>query len=362
MSGRGPQAKSGLRAAAFPVACARVHDVIELTQALCAIPSVTGDEAAVVDEVARRLQAMGAQVTRQRVGDTPGRDNVLATAGAAPQVLFTTHLDTVPPFLPPRIEGGRLHGRGVIDAKGIAAAMLCAFERLLGAGETRVAIMFVVGEETDSDGAKAAAQGFMPKVRHFIDGEPTDGVLVSAMKGVMAFELACEGKAAHSAYPEAGHSAVHQLLGDLSRLLGEPWPATAEAGQTTLNVGLVEGGVAPNVLAPHAKAVCVMRTTTDAAALLGRVRALLAPSTTLTVRTQSGPQRLVTLPGLPTKVVAFGSDVPHLSHRASGGPLLVGPGSILDAHTAHESVALDELRAAVELYHTLARRLLEETP
>lgn len=337
-----------------------VHDVIELTQALCAIPSITGDEAAVVNEVARRLHAMGAQVARQQVGDTPGRDNLFATAGAAPELVLTTHLDTVPPFLPPRLEGDRLHGRGVVDAKGIAAAMLCAFERLRAAGETRVALLFVVGEETDSDGAKAAAQGFLPKVRWFIDGEPTDGVLVSAMKGVMAFELAAEGKAAHSAYPEAGHSAVHQLVGDLSRLLEEPWPSTEEAGQTTLNVGLVEGGVAPNVLAPHAKAVCVMRTTSDADPLLARVRSLLTPSTRLSVRTKSSPQRLVTPPGLPTKVVAFGSDVPHLSPRATEGPLLVGPGSILDAHTDHESIALAELRAAVDLYETLARRLLAQ--
>ena len=337
-----------------------VHDVIELTQALCAIPSVTGDEAGVVDEVARRLKALGAQVTRQSVGDTPGRDNLLATAGAPPEILLTTHLDTVPPFLPPRLHDGRLFGRGVIDAKGIAAAMICAFERLLAAGETRVALLFVVGEEADSDGAKAAAAGFMPTVRHFINGEPTDGVLVSAMKGVLAFELKALGKAAHSAYPEAGHSAVHQLLADLCRLVAEPWPLTDEAGQTTLNIGLLEGGVAPNVLAPHARAICVMRTTTDADLLEARIRSLLSPGTDLSLRTKSSPSRLVTLPGLPSKIVAFGSDVPHLSPCVSGGPLLVGPGSILDAHTEHESVAVGELRAAVDQYELLARRLLEE--
>lgn len=337
-----------------------MHDVIELTQALCAIPSITGDEAAVVDEVARHLHALGARVTRQQVGDQRGRANLLATAGVAPELVLTTHLDTVPPFIAPRLVGDRLHGRGVVDAKGIAAAMMCAFERLLVAGETRVALLFVVGEETDSDGAKAAAQGLLPQVRWFIDGEPTDGVLVSAMKGVMAFELTADGKAAHSAYPEAGHSAVHQLIEDLSRLLAERWPATEEAGQTTINVGLVEGGVAPNVLAPHAKAVCVMRTTSDADQVLERVRAVLSPSTRVSVRTKSSPQRLVTLPGLPTKVVAFGSDVPHLSPRATEGPLLVGPGSILDAHTEHESIALADLRAAVDLYQTLACRLLAE--
>ena len=335
-----------------------MHDVIELTQALCAIPSVTGEEAAVVDDVARRLRALGATVTRQQVGATPGRDNLLSTTGRPPELLLTTHLDTVPPHLAPRLEGDRLCGRGVADAKGIAAAMICAFERLVASGETRVGLMFVVGEETDSDGAKAAAAGFMPKVRWFINGEPTDGVLVSAMKGVLAFELSVEGKAAHSATPEAGHSAVHQLIVDLSRLTSEPWPLSADAGQTTLNVGLIEGGVAPNVMAPHATAVCVMRTTVDADLLLARIRALLTPSTRLTVRTKSSPQQLVTLPGEQSKVVAFGSDVPHLSSLASHGALLVGPGSILDAHTAHESIALADLRAAVDLYERLARRLL----
>lgn len=334
-------------------------DVLELTQALCAIPSVTGDEAAVVDDVARRLQALGATVTRQRVGEPVGRDNVLATAHGVPEILLTTHLDTVPPFVPPRLQGDRLFGRGVIDAKGIAAAMMGAFERLLQSGETRVALLFVVGEETDSDGAKAAAAGFMPRVRHFINGEPTDGVLVSAMKGVLAFELEAEGKAAHSAYPEAGHSALHQLIADLARLNAEPWPLTDEAGQTTLNVGVFEGGVAPNVLAPHARAVCVMRTTTDADALEARIRGLLSPGTRLSLRTKSSPSRLVTLPDLPSKIVAFGSDVPHLSPCVSDGPLLVGPGSILDAHTAHESVAVADLRAAVDQYEMLARRLLK---
>lgn len=335
-----------------------MYDVIELTQALCAIPSITGAEAAVVDDVARRLQAIGLTVRRQQVGDSAGRDNLLATAGRDPEVLLTTHLDTVPPFLPPRVEGDRLYGRGVADAKGIAAAMICAFERLLASGEQRVGLLFVVGEETDSDGAKAAAAGFMPRVRWFIDGEPTDGAQASAMKGVLAFELVTEGRAAHSAYPEAGHSAVHQLIADLSRLTSEPWPVTDEAGQTTLNVGHIEGGVAPNVMAPHAKAVCVLRTTADADLLLARVRALLTPSTRLTVRTKSSPQRLVTLPGEPTKVVAFGSDVPHLSALASSGALMVGPGSILEAHTAHESVLLAELRAAVDQYQRLALRLL----
>lgn len=336
-------------------------DVVGLTVDLCTIPSLTGDEAAVVDDVATRLKKLGAKISTQRVGDITGRDNLLAVSGdKAPEILLTTHLDTVPPFLPPRLikdaDGERLVGRGVIDAKGIAAAMISAWERLLAAGETRVGLLFVVGEETNSDGAKAAAQGFCPPVRYFIDGEPTDGTLVRAMKGVLAFELEVEGKAAHSAYPEAGKSALHQLITDLHRLQIEPWHDDPDLGKTTLNVGVVEGGVAPNVLAPHAQAVCVLRTTADADALEGRIRSLLSPSTKMTVRTKSGPQRLVTLPGEETKVVAFGSDVPHLSPL--GRALLVGPGSILDAHTSHEGVRTEDLRRAVDTYQALCRRLL----
>jgi acetylornithine deacetylase len=334
-----------------------VLDVVQLTQELCSIPSVTLAEADVIDYVSTRLKKLGAKVMHQRVGDPAGRGNILAVTGdKPPELLFTTHLDTVPPFIPPRIEGDTLWGRGVIDAKGAASAMITAWERLVTSGETRVALMFVVGEETDSDGAKAAASGFAPNVKYFIDGEPTDGVLVSAMKGVMAFELEAKGKAAHSAYPEAGHNALHQIIADIARLQGEPWPNDPQVGQTTLNVGVLHGGVAPNVLAPQAEAVCVMRTTIDADVLEQRIRALLSPTTAMRVRTKSSPQFLVTLPDEPTKVVAFGSDVPHLT--GIGRPVLVGPGSILDAHTSHEHVALKDLHSAVELYEKLAIRLL----
>ncbi|HEY4221506.1 MAG TPA: M20/M25/M40 family metallo-hydrolase [Myxococcota bacterium] len=337
-------------------------DVVELTQALCTIPSITGDEAAVCDDMAARLRKLTPRVTTQNVRGPDGkaivgRDNLLALSGdAPPQILLTTHLDTVPPFLPPKLEGDQLVGRGVIDAKGIAAAMVCAWEKLLAAGETRVGLLFVVGEETDSDGAKAAASGFAPQVQFVVDGEPTDGTLVRAMKGVLAFELAVQGKAAHSAYPEAGKSALHQLIGDLARLQSEAWPDDADLGATTLNIGTVNGGVAANVLAPFANAVCVLRTTADADVLEQRVRSLLSSTTEIKVRTKSSPSHLVTLPGEATKVVAFGSDVPHLAPL--GRSLLFGPGSILDAHTSHEHVAVADLHKAVDAYVAVSLRLL----
>lgn len=337
-------------------------DVVDLTTALCTIPSITGEEADVVDDVAARLKRLGMSVSRQHVAGPAGRDNLVAVSGdAPPEVLLTTHLDTVPPYFAPTIavEDGVewMKGRGVVDAKGIAAAMICSMQRLLQRGETRVGLMFVVGEETNSDGAILASKtGFAPKVKYFIDGEPTDSLLVSAMKGVLAFEMHVEGKAAHSAYPHAGHSALHQLLDDVERLRKEPWHDDPELGPTTLNVGVLEGGVAPNVLAPRATARCVMRTTSDVDKLLARLRGLLSPSTKLEVKTASSPQRLHTVEGEKTCVVAFGSDVPHLS--PIGRPLLVGPGSILDAHTSHERVRTADLRGAVDAYDRLATSLL----
>jgi acetylornithine deacetylase len=221
--------------------------------------------------------------------------------------------------------------------------------------------MFVVGEETNSDGAKAAAAGFAPKVKHFVDGEPTDNLLVRASKGVLAFELTVLGKAAHSAYPDAGRSAVHLLLDDLAKLRAEPWWNDPDLGATTLNVGVIEGGVAQNVLAPSASAKLMMRTTSDVDAVVARIRQLLGPHTKLDVWTKASPSRLHVVPGFPTCVVAFGSDVPHLQPilRSDGGPLLVGPGSILDAHTSHERVKVDDLRRAVDGYERLAAQLLE---
>jgi acetylornithine deacetylase len=350
-----------------------MNDVVDLTVSLCTIPSLTNHEADVVDDIAVRLGRIGAKVKRQNVGGIVGRDNLLAVADANKpiDVLLTTHIDTVPPFFPPvrsvDAEGDEiLTGRGVIDAKGIAAAMICAWERLLarndGQGEN-VGVLFVVGEETNSDGAKqAAASGFCPPVKYFIDGEPTDGLLCRAMKGVLAFELSVKGKAAHSAYPHAGHSATHQLIDDLHRLMHHTWPVTG-FGETTLNVGVVEGGLAPNVIAPHAKARLMMRPTEDPDRILDTIRGLLSPTTTLEVMTKASPVNLHTVPGEPTCIVAFGSDVPHLGPVLAarhGSPMLFGPGSILDAHTDHERVKTRDLRAAASAYERMALHLLQQ--
>lgn len=341
--------------------------VVDLTLELCSIPSITGSEAGVVDDLAARFQKMGAFVKRENVGGIVGRDNLLAVAdkNAPIDLLLTTHIDCVPPHIAPKIVGDEIVGRGVIDAKGIAAAMIIAWQKLLarkdGKGQN-VGVLFVVGEETNSDGAKqAAVSGFAPHVKHFINGEPTDGLLCRAMKGVLAFQLDVKGKAAHSAYPAAGHSATHQLINDLHALTTAQWPTT-EFGPTTLNVGVVDGGVAQNVIAPHASAKIMMRPTDDPDVILAKVRSLLTPSTTLQVLTKAPPVKLKTVEGEETCIVAFGSDVPHLSPllaQRHGAPLLFGPGSILDAHTDHEHVKLKDLDDAALAYERMALHLLE---
>lgn len=331
-------------------------DVIDLTHTLCRIPSVTGEEAAVANAVESVLKELGLTPRRQSLGH--GRDNVLAIPDR-PRVVLTTHIDTVPPYLPPHEDGEWIVGRGVIDAKGIAASMIVALERLLKDGISDVGVLFVVGEETDSDGARAAVQGFLPKVDFLVDGEPTELKLCTGMKGVLVFDLECTGKAGHSAYAESGHSAVHQLLADCQRLLAHPWPDDPFFGPTTLNIGTFDGGVAPNVWAPSAKARCIMRTTRDADELERAIRSLLSPTTTMTVRSKNGPQRLHSVDGEATTIVAFGSDVPYL--RAAGTPLLFGPGSILDAHTPHERVKKQDLVRAVDTYARISRALVDES-
>lgn len=338
-----------------------IEDVVELARALCAIPSLTGSEAAVCQAVAEQLEAHGLVVQRQDVpGGEGGRQNLLVLPEGARGIL-TTHLDTVPPFIPPHDDGEWLTGRGTCDAKGVAAAMICAHDALRARGEERVGLLFVVGEETDSDGAKAAAEHFLPPLDFFVDGEPTELRLCSAMKGALVFDVAAKGKACHSAYPELGHSAVHQLIDDLHRLLAHPWPTHPHFGPSTLNVGTLEGGQAPNVLASHARARCILRTTAPVDELTATVRGLLTDTTELDVRSSSSPQELTVVPGFDTCVVAFGSDVPYLARRAERS-LLFGPGSIHDAHTAHERVRKQDLVAARDAYALLCEQLLAPSP
>jgi acetylornithine deacetylase len=268
---------------------------------------------------------------------------------------LSTHLDTVPPFIAPRVEGGRVWGRGACDAKGITAAMICAAERLR-TRDLPVGLLFVVGEETTHDGAHAA-NTWPTTSRALIDGEPTESTLALGTKGALRLLFRAEGVAAHSAYPHLGRSAIHLLLDALDDVRALEFPSDSVLGDTTLNVGVISGGVADNVVAAEAQARVMIRLVSDADVVLARVREAVRGRVEVREVVRVPPVKLATIDGFPTSVVAYATDVPALS--AWGTPYLFGPGSINVAHRDDEHIEIDELRAAVGAYERLAITALQ---
>lgn len=330
-------------------------DAAELTRRFIDIPSVTGDECAIAETAASQLREIGCNV--QLFPAAPGRPNVIATVGS-PRVLLCTHLDTVPPHFPARDAGGWIYGRGACDTKGILAAMFVAAERLMNEGCVDFGLLLVVGEETDSVGAKHAnAHLDLPHVRFTIVGEPTSSAFALAQKGGFKFTVRSRGTAAHSGYPERGHSALWPLLEFLQRVRTAEWGHDAVLGDGTANVGVVRGGLRANIVPASAEAEVFVRVVDDVDAVRARVERLVKGSDLAwTEETSNDPQHLFVLPDMPTTVVAFNTDVPHLSRF--GQRLLVGPGSILDAHGDEERIEIRELHAAVDLYSRTVRELL----
>ena len=327
-------------------------DVVELTTRLISIPSVTGSEGAVVTAVAVLLADRGWSVQRQPLdGD---RANLYATRGQ-PVVVLSTHLDTVPPYLPPHEADGILFGRGSCDAKGLAAAMIVAAERLAAEGEDRVGLLFVVGEENGSDGALAAAT-LTPKGRILINGEPTGNRLATAQKGALRVTVEARGVAAHSGYPELGRSAIDQLLDALQRIRAIEWPVDPQLGSSTLNIGRVVGGEAPNVIAPSARAELMVRLVGSGAPIRAAILAAAGPDVAVAFPLEVPALRSPSLPGWEEITVAYASDLPLLSAWGTGYQL--GPGTIHVAHTDHEQIPVAELRAGVDRYVALVRTLL----
>ncbi len=326
-------------------------ETLAFARSLIDIDSTTGREGEASRWLADRLRALGYQVREQ--GLDRGCANVLATIDD-PAVVFSTHFDCVPPFFPSRVENGRLYGRGACDAKGILAAQVAAAERLRASGERRVGLLFVVGEERGSDGA-AAANTIPNQSKYLINGEPTDNRLAAATRGNLRVRFTAQGRAAHSAAPEQGVSAIEKLIDALVALRSLPLPSDPDLGSTYYTVGLIEGGVAPNVIPAHASAEAMFRTVGSADDILRALRPLesqVSLEEVLRVR----PIRMHTVQGFDTHVFPFTTDVPFLDRW--GAPLLFGPGSFLVAHTDGEFVALDELNAAVDSYVRLAKGCL----
>ena len=330
-------------------------DPIAFARGLIDIDSTTGREGEAGRWLVRRLRDLGFFVTEQRVD--ADRINVIATVadGSRPVVVLSTHFDCVPPFFSSRLEGDRLYGRGSCDAKGILAAQVAAAERLRLKGETRVGLLFVVGEERGSDGAKLANTAAAAGARFLVNGEPTESRLGAATRGILRIRLHAEGRAAHSSFPELGVSAIDKLLDTLMELRRLALPEDPALGATYYTVGLISGGVAPNVVSPSAEAEIMFRTVGPADDVRKAI-ASLESRVSIEHVLEVPPIRMKVVPGFETAVFPYTTDIPFLS--AWGQPLLFGPGSIIVAHTAHEFVPVPELHAAVDSYEQIARGLL----
>ncbi|MGI8671676.1 MAG: M20/M25/M40 family metallo-hydrolase, partial [Luteitalea sp.] len=328
-------------------------DLPALTCLLVGIDSTIGQEAAGCAVVADLLDALGYTVTRQPVTDR--RFNILASLGV-PEVVFSTHMDCVPPFMPARVEGGVIHGRGSCDAKGIIASQIGAAEALRAAGETRVGLLFVVGEERGSDGAMIADALSTGATRYLVNGEPTEGKLARGHRGVCRVKLHAHGRAAHSGYPQLGESAIEKLLDALAQLRAMPFVSDPVLGPMQVNIGGLSGGVAPNVIPPEASADLLFRIVTPVAEVIeGLVP--LRPLVDVEYVYHVDAIHMNVLSGFESEVVGYTTDAPLLT--AWGTRLMYGPGSIHVAHTDHEHVAVADLHRAVDDYQRLACMLLE---
>ncbi|HEX4784687.1 MAG TPA: M20/M25/M40 family metallo-hydrolase [Candidatus Sulfotelmatobacter sp.] len=332
-------------------------DAVTLTRQLVDIESITGNEAAVGNYLYGELCRLGYRTQKMPV-EGP-RFNVYGTEAEhrQPSVVFSTHMDTVPPFIPSSEDAGRIYGRGSCDAKGIIAAQIAAAERLRKQS-IHVGLLFLVGEERDSLGAHvanefAAASG--QRSRFLVNGEPTENRLALASKGTLRAEVTARGRMAHSAYPELGESAIDKLIPALARLRAMPLPGDPQVGPCTLNIGLIEGGRAPNVIPDYAHADLLYRLVGPAEDLRRQILAAAGDAVQVTFPLELPFLRLRTVDGLPTMIAAFTTDIPKLTNW--GEPLLIGPGSIHVAHTDGEYIEKQQLADAIDLYGTIARQL-----
>jgi len=331
-------------------------NLVELTKSLMSIPSVSGEEEAVGFWLRDHLESRGWNVELQRVSDK--QNNVIAWINDTPRVWFSTHLDTVPPFIPPTEDDEKIYGRGACDAKGIIASQITAAEHLRAEGIEDIGLLYTVEEERSSTGARTANEHpLAAKCEYLINGEPTDNDLAIGSKGTFRLEIKTTGKAAHSAYPEEGDSAIEKLIEILEDVRHTRFPNDDFFGETTVNIGTIEGGVALNVIAPTAEAGLAIRLTTPRAPIEEALKNVIRGRGEIEVLSCSEPVRMLEVDGFKQKTVRFTTDIPYLTNW--GQPLLLGPGSILVAHTKGEFVLKKDLERAVALYESLAKRLLE---
>jgi acetylornithine deacetylase len=330
-------------------------NLFALTRRLIDIPSPSGDEDEAARFIASYLETLNYKVELQEAA--PRRRNVIATASPAPRLFFSTHIDTVPPVIASDEDEAHIYGRGACDAKGIIAAQIFAAERLRAQDTHDIGLLFTVDEELGSLGARAANEhALAASCAYLINGEPTENKLATGSKGSLRLRLGITGRAAHSAYPEHGDSAIERLLDVLADVRRAAWPQDDFFGATTCNIGTVSGGTRPNVIPAEASAELQIRLVSDSARIKEQLEQIVAGRAQIEYLSVAEPVRLLAVEGFAQEVVRFTTDIPYLSNW--GTPLLLGPGSILDAHTAHERIRKDELTESVELYTRLAIELL----
>ena len=319
------------------------------------IPSTSGEEEAVGFWLRDHLDSLGWTVELQPV--SANQNNVIAYLNETPRVWLSTHMDTVPPFIAPTEDDGKIYGRGSCDAKGIIAAQITAAELLRKEGIADIGLLYTVEEERASTGAKVANDHpLAAKCEYMINGEPTDNDLAIGSKGAFRAKIKTQGKAAHSAYPEQGESAIEKLLDILEDVRHTKFPNDEFFGETTCNIATLDGGIALNVIPPNAEAGILIRLTTPEEPIVNALNSLIRDRGELEIMSYSLPVKMLAIDGFKQKVVRFTTDIPHLTNW--GQPLLLGPGSILVAHTKDEFVLKKDLEEAVGLYVNLLKKLL----
>ncbi len=330
-------------------------NLFQLTKSLMNIPSVSGEEEAVGLYLRDYLEALGWTIELQNV--TENQSNVIAYLNETPRVWLSTHMDTVPPFIAPKEDDAKIYGRGSCDAKGIIAAQITAAEILRSEGINDIGLLYTVEEERASTGAKVANDHpLAAKCEYMINGEPTDNDLAIGSKGAFRAKIKTTGKAAHSAYPEQGESAIEKLLDILEDVRHTKFPNDEFFGETTVNLATLDGGIALNVIPPNAEAGMLIRLTTPMEPIRDAIESLIRDRGELEILSYSLPVKMLAVEGFNQKVVRFTTDIPHLPNW--GTPLLLGPGSILVAHTKDEFVLKKDLETSVELYVNLVKKLL----
>ena len=332
-------------------------DPIRLARQLIDVPSTTESEQAVGELLDRTLTGLGFTTRRHAV--TADRFNLYASAGGRPRVVINSHIDTVPPWFESSEDDEFVYGRGACDTKGVIAAMIAAGERLLARGVRDFAYLFVVGEETDSVGAKSANEEFASLGSEYVVvGEPTESKFARASKGALTCVVRFRGVAAHSAYPELGESAINRMVAAIAEINAADWGTHPVLGKATVNVGVVRGGQKPNIIPAEAECEMIFRLVTTPEDVQKRLDTIVANHAGEIVLSRGNPPQIMIVPeGQKSAVVSFNTDVPWLGKL--GKPLLFGPGSILDAHGVNERISKRELLGAVDTYEAMVVALLE---